>query len=183
MVWSKLHWKDNRPFDSWGLVWINLSKNKIKMRKLLFFSTFILSLGLTAQSNPYSKTLSFYGKKISAENTIDYNEFVKNSLVASKSKIKGLVLSSCPKKGCWMEVKVELDTILVRFKDYGFFVPKSGLEKKETIIEGYPKQDTISVKMLKHYAEDAGKTKEEIDKITSPKYKISFIADGVIIRD
>ncbi len=82
-----------------------------------------------------------------------------------------------------MEVKVELDTILVRFKDYGFFVPKSGLEKKETIIEGYPKQDTLSVKMLKHYAEDAGKTKEEIDKITSPKYKISFIADGVIIKD
>lgn len=82
-----------------------------------------------------------------------------------------------------MEVKVELDTILVRFKDYGFFVPKNGLEKKETIIEGFPKQDTISVKMLKHYAEDAGKTKEEIDNITSPKYKISFIADGVIIKD
>ena len=153
------------------------------MRTFISLSALFLSLSLTAQSSPYSKTLSFYGKKISAENTIDYDEFIKNSLVASKSKIKGLVLSSCPKKGCWMEVKVELDTILVRFKDYGFFVPKSGLEKKETIIEGYPKQDTISVKMLKHYAEDAGKTKKEIDKITTPKYKISFIADGVIIRD
>ena len=153
------------------------------MRTFISLYALFLSLPLTAQSNPYSKTLSFYGKKISAENTIDYNEFIKNSLVASKSKIKGLVLSSCPKKGCWMEVKVELDTILVRFKDYGFFVPKIGLEKKETIIEGYPKQDTISVKILKHYAEDAGKTKKEIDKITTPKYKISFIADGVIIKD
>ena len=153
------------------------------MKTFISLSALFLSLSLTAQSNPYSKTLSFYGKKISAENTIDYHEFIKNSLVVSKSKIKGLVLSSCSKKGCWMEVKVELDTILVRFKDYGFFVPKSGLEKKETIIEGYPKQDTISVKMLKHYAEDAGKTKKEIDKITTPKYKISFIADGVIIRD
>ena len=153
------------------------------MRTFISLSALFLSLSLTAQSNPYSNTLSFYGKKISAENTIDYDEFIKNSLVASKSKIKGLVLSSCSKKGCWMEVKVELDTILVRFKDYGFFVPKSGLEKKETIIEGYPKQDTISVKMLKHYAEDAGKTKEEIDKITNPKYRISFIADGVIIKD
>ena len=37
--------------------------------------------------------------------------------------------------------------------------------------------------MLKHYAEDAGKSQKEIDKITKPEYKISFIADGVIIKN
>ena len=31
------------------------------------------------------------------------------------------------KKGCWMQVQVETDTIQVTFKDYGFFVPKTGL--------------------------------------------------------
>ena len=55
------------------------------------------------------------------------------------------VLSSCPKKGCWMQVTVETDTIQVMFKDYAFFVPKQGLENKTAIIEGFVKQDTNGV--------------------------------------
>ena len=29
-----------------------------------------------------------------------------------------------------MKISVEKDTVLVRFKDYGFFVPKNGIEEK-----------------------------------------------------
>ena len=36
--------------------------------------------------------------------------------------------------------------------------------------------------MLKHYAEDAGKQKNEIEKIIKPEFKTSFIANGVIIK-
>jgi len=36
--------------------------------------------------------------------------------------------------------------------------------------------------MLQHYAEDAGKSKSEIDKIIKPEFKLSFIASGVIIN-
>ena len=135
-----------------------------------------------SQSGSFSESLNFYGKKISTENILDYNSFIENSKVVSKSKIEGTILSSCPKKGCWMQVKIDSDTIQVRFKNYGFFVPKTGLENKKTILEGYPKQDTIR-KMLKHFAEDAGKSQKEIDKIQKPKYKISFLADGVIIKN
>ena len=81
-----------------------------------------------------------------------------------------------------MQVKVESDTIQVMFKDYGFFVPKQGLENKTAIIEGFAKQDTISVEKLKHFAEDAGKSKTEINKIIAPEFKISFVANGVIIK-
>jgi len=136
-----------------------------------------------SQSNTLTESLNFYGKKISTDNVIDYDTFIENSKIVSKSKIEGTILSSCPKKGCWMQVKLDSDTIQVTFKDYGFFVPKTGLENKKTILEGYPKQDTISIKMLKHFAEDAGKSQKEIDKITKPEYKISFIADGVIIKN
>jgi hypothetical protein len=41
---------------------------------------------------------------------------------------------------------------------------------------------TISVDLLRHYAEDANKSIEEIEKINEPEYKISFLADGVIIN-
>ena len=152
------------------------------MKKLLLIF-FLLPLISFSQSGSFSEPLNFFGEKISTDNVIDYDTFIQNSKIVSKSKIEGTILSSCPKKGCWMQVKIDSDTIQVTFKDYGFFVPKTGLENKKTILKGYPKQDTISIKMLKHFAEDAGKSQKEIDKITKPEYKISFIADGVIIKN
>ena len=151
--------------------------------KNIFLLLFISPLISLSQSNTLIESLNFFGEKISTDNVIDYDTFIENSKIVSKSKIEGTILSSCPKKGCWMQVKIDSDTIQVTFKDYGFFVPKTGLENKKTILEGYPKQDTISIKMLKHFAEDAGKSQKEIDKITKPEYKISFIADGVIIKN
>ena len=151
--------------------------------KNIFLVLFIAPLISLSQSNTLTESLNFYGEKISTDNVIDYDTFIENSKIVSKSKIEGTILSSCPKKGCWMQVKIDSDTIQVTFKDYGFFVPKTGLENKKTILEGYPKQDTISIKMLKHFAEDAGKSQKEIDKITKPEYKVSFIADGVIIKN
>jgi len=151
--------------------------------KNIFLVLFITPLISLSQSNTLIESLNFYGEKITTDNVIDYDTFIENSKIVSKSKIEGTILYSCPKKGCWMQVKIDSDTIQVTFKDYGFFVPKTGLENKKTILEGYPKQDTISIKMLKHFAEDAGKSQKEIDKITNPEYKISFIADGVIIKN
>ena len=71
-----------------------------------------------------------YGQKIDFQGIDNYYS-VKNDLLKVNKKhvkIKGKILSSCPMKGCWMKVNVDNDTLLVRFKDYGFFVPKSGLE-------------------------------------------------------
>jgi hypothetical protein len=81
-----------------------------------------------------------------------------------------------------MKIKSEEDTILIRFKDYGFFVPKEGIAGDNTIINGKLSVDTLSVSLLKHYAEDAGKSLEEINKITEPEVSMTFLADGVLIR-
>jgi hypothetical protein len=48
-------------------------------------------------------------------------------------------------------------------------------------MNGIAYREVVSVEMLRHYAEDAGKSKEEIMKITEPETKLSFEADGVII--
>jgi len=37
--------------------------------------------------------------------------------------------------------------------------------------------------LLRHYAEDAGKSEEEIMTITEPEYVLTFTADGVIIQE
>jgi hypothetical protein len=70
--------------------------------------------------------------------------------------------------------------VFVKFKDYGFFVPKNAQEK-EVIVNGKAFVSIESVDVLKHYAKDAGKSQAAIDSITEPKVTYSFMADGVLI--
>jgi len=145
------------------------------------FSIFYFSFLSYSQSGDNYK---FYGELFEFSESINYNlekDIFLNS--SSKVKIEGEILSSCPMKGCWMRIFVEKDTVLVRFKDYGFFVPKSGIEGKSTIINGSLSVDTLSIAQLQHYAEDAGKSKKEIALITKPEVTISFLADGVLIKE
>ena len=142
-----------------------------------FLILFFISFSVFSQSNS-----SYYGEKISSTglqqlSNIDFNN------TSVQTKLEGEIISTCPKKGCWIEMKIDDKDIFVKFKDYGFFVPKSGMEGNKAIIEGLASIDTVSVKDLKHYAEDAGKSKSEIEKIISPEIKISFLAEGVIIKD
>ena len=127
-----------------------------------------------------------YGDSINADGALAIADFVnatagKDSLDA---KVDCEIITSCQKKGCWMTVKMpDGEPMRVRFRDYGFFVPTEGLEGKHAVIQGRAVKEVTEVAALRHYAEDAGKTPEEIEKITEPETSWSFTADGVIIRD
>ena len=152
-------------------------KTKLYILTSLLFS---ISLLLNGQSN---KNFDTYGQSFDIAGINNY-KVEKESLLNNPqddTKLEGQILSTCPMKGCWMKMSVEQDTILVRFKDYGFFVPKSGAEGKSAIINGKLSVDTLSVAQLRHYAEDAGKSNEEVSKIINPEITISFLADGVVI--
>ena len=142
----------------------------------------IFFFGVTScGKNPYNSYGSLIPSHVS-QSYVDVLKHVEAGPVENVS-LKGTILTTCPKKGCWMDIKVsEMDTIKVRFQDYGFFVPKEGLEGKQTIIKGAAKMDTLSVEMLRHYASDAGKTKDEIDRITEPEFVMQFTAEGVLIE-
>lgn len=98
-------------------------------------------------------------------------------------RFEGEITSTCPKKGCWMNVASGRDTVFVRFQDYGFFVPTDGMEGKRTIVEGEAFFDTLSVADRRHYAEDAGASEEELAAITEPELKLAFMATGVMIEN
>ncbi|WBX71735.1 DUF4920 domain-containing protein [Tenacibaculum retecalamus] len=87
----------------------------------------------------------------------------------------------CTKKGCWMVLPAADKKTMVKFKDYGFFMPLDS-QGKEVIIEGKAFVKVTPIDELRHYAEDAGKTKEEIEKITEPKKEFSFLAHGVLMK-
>ena len=125
-----------------------------------------------------------YGAEITEENAISVSEIptLLTKQDSAEVKVVGKIGECCQKKGCWMKVPIsETQEMFVRFKDYGFFVPMDS-EGKEIIMEGKVKKEIIPVAQLRHYAEDAGKSAEEIEKITEDEVKISFMATGVIIK-
>ncbi len=128
-----------------------------------------------------------FGEKIDAKNVISIKEMSDkfNNLKSGDTinvKFKSTVKEVCQKKGCWMKVDLGNDKeTMVRFKDYGFFMPFNS-KGQETILNGKAFVTTISVKELQHYAKDAGKTPEEIAKITEPKVTLAFEADGVLME-
>ena len=70
--------------------------------------------------------------------------------------------------------------LILTYKNNEFIIPKD-IEGKDVIVEGKAFIDILSIDELKHYAFDAGKSKEEIDKIQKEKRIFSFEATGVLI--
>lgn len=157
----------------------------MKLFKITLFSLFVL-VAIVAQAQPpktSAATGTVFGETISAENATPVAELP--ALMADKQmadvKLEGKVLDVCPKKGCWLSLEMPDKSItFVKFKDYGFFVPLE-LIGKTVVVEGQAKKIETSVAELKHYAEDAKKSKEEIDAITEPKKEIRLTANGVLV--
>jgi len=98
------------------------------------------------------------------------------------AKLKVKIKDVCKKKGCWMLVETETgEEMRVTFKDYGFFVPTNSAGQT-AIIEGVAERTVTDVATLQHYAQDEGKTEEEVAAITSPKDETGFVATGVLIE-
>lgn len=128
---------------------------------------------------------TYYGKEISEEVNNDYSTTKELVMKSGKENatLTGEIIETCQKKGCWMSFDTGSDTLFIKFRDYGFFVPTSGVGGKTAVVEGELFLDTTSVEELKHYAEDAGKSADEIALITKPSFDVNFIADGVIIKN
>lgn len=157
----------------------------MKSFKISLFGLFFLAaVALQAQPPKTPATPgTVFGETITVENAKEVSELP--ALMADQQmadvKLTGKVLDVCPKKGCWLSLEMPDKSItFVKFKDYGFFVPLE-LIGKTVVVEGQAKKIETSVAELKHYAEDAKKSKEEIDAITEPKKEIRLTANGVLV--
>lgn len=152
----------------------------MKSWTLLFLVLAVSSCFMLTEKKPVH--FGEYGEPIDIMNTLDI-EKLANFKDGEKIQLTTTIEKTCAAKGCWMEVQDgKGGTMRVTFKDYGFFVPTEGVEGKKTIIEGILQKKIYTVDELQHYAEDAGKSAEEIAQITEPKEEFTFIADGVVIR-
>lgn len=138
----------------------------------------------TTEENTLEENLAHFGELITPDGAEDVNSLLAsvNNEEELNAKVSGTIVEVCQSKGCWMTLQLDNgETMRVTFKDYGFFVPKDAAGKT-VIMDGIAKVDVTDVETLRHYAEDAGKTQEEIDAITEAKKGLSFEASGVIIK-
>ena len=145
------------------------------MKNILFL------LALITASTAFGQTT--YGAKTTADGAIPAISIAEKMKGHDSLEIKiiGKATDACQKKGCWLQVDIgEGKTMRVRFKDYGFFVPKD-ISGKTVVLDGRAYNSATGVADLRHYAQDAGKSKSEIEKITEPEVNVIYEARGVIV--
>jgi hypothetical protein len=155
--------------------------------KKLFLAFSIMAFGLVTNAQPpegEAKPGEWYGEKITADGAVPISDAVAK-LNSGKDevdgKIKAKIVEVCEKKGCWLKLDLgDGQTATVKMKDYGFFLPLAA-KGKTVVIDGEIKRKTTSVAELKHYAEDAKKSKEEIDAIKEPKTEVRILAKGIVV--
>ena len=128
-----------------------------------------------------------FGAEITSDGfvTLDQATVLLGGVDSLPLKLSGTVKEVCQNKGCWMNVVSESgenQAIFVKFKDYGFFVPKDCAGKK-VVMEGIAYREVTPVDELRHYAEDKGASAGELAAITEPREELKFMASGVLLYE
>ena len=170
------------------------------MRSLVKLSALTLFLMLTSCWNQEVKkehddmhekaailtsSTGYFGEIIVADNAVFASELplLLENKEKVHAKLTGKIDAVCQMSGCWMDISIsDGETVHITFKDDAFVIPKDA-SGKTAIFEGIGTYEEIPVDMLKHMAEDEGKSQDEIDAIIEPKMEYTFIANGVIIED
>ena len=156
--------------------------------KKLFFTLSIISFAFFANAQPPegdAKPGDWYGEQITVDGALNLRDVAAKLDGGSKfegdTKIKAKIVDVCPKKGCWLKLEIdENTTATVKMKDYGFFLPLAA-KGKTVVLDGKVELKTTSVAELKHYAEDAKKSQEEIDAIKEPVKEVRVLAKGIVV--
>jgi hypothetical protein len=162
------------------------------MKHLLFSFIAILvvlsSCGTSNNKEVTKKAPSTFGEDFAVKNVMAYDDLIKKLETTKEMEVQveGLVQGVCQAKGCWMNIVSPKSTadskkLFVKFHEYGFFMPLD-LAGKTVVMKGKAFREETSVDELRHYAEDAGKSKEEISKIVESKVELKFMATGVKVK-
>lgn len=171
------------------------------MKKYFFILFLLISFGCVNQGgNPASSSAEpdhemsaeekalpstgNFGEVITATDAMQVGDFLQfmSDKEQAEVKVTGTVRESCQHSGCWMDLDLGNGEVMnIAFRDGKFLIPKDAAGKT-AVIAGTATKKMLTVDRLKAYAADEGKSQEEIDAITEPKWEYSFIADGVILQ-
>jgi hypothetical protein len=154
------------------------------MKKLIaVLPALLFSFLLMAQPPvvPAEKGASFGAKVTGEETAVSADLLAANLTKEGQSKeivVKGKIKEVCKAEGCWVRMETKDGSFLIKMKDHAFLVPVA-MEGRTVVVGGTVTFKETSVDQLRHFAEDAGKTAEEIAKIIEPKKEIVMQASGI----
>ena len=157
----------------------------------LFMALLIVALGACGTgtreevSGLDQKAYSTFGEETDQNGAISYDGLLHEleSRDSISAKVSGKVSGVCQAKGCWLTLVPEIaegPEMMVKFRDYGFFVPKD-IAGRQVVLKGTAYRAITPVDELRHLARDAGKSETEVNAITEPEETLQFIADGVLL--
>ena len=150
----------------------------------IILTLMIACTAMTAWSQTKQIKGDAFGAGVTAKEYVGFDGLIKQLATHDtvKTTLRATVSEVCQAKGCWMTLHGDdaATSMMVRFKDYGFFVPKD-IAGRSVVVEGQAYKTVVPVDELRHYAEDAGKSKEEIAMITEPEETYAFLATGVVV--
>jgi hypothetical protein len=91
--------------------------------------------------------------------------------------VEGVIVSSCSRAGCWMELAPAegQDSVRVTFKDYGFFIPLEAKGMKARA-EGVTEVKELSKSEVDHLVSEGARI---IRREDGSAIEVSFVANGV----
>jgi hypothetical protein len=95
-------------------------------------------------------------------------------------RVKGFVVRSCKKEGCWAELGAATDskqTVRVMMKDHNFFIPLQSAGFK-ILTEGVFSVKVLTKEEVRHLIEDDGAEFENINE-DGTVTEITFLASGI----
>jgi hypothetical protein len=154
------------------------------MKRLI---TLIAAVSISFASYAQDKG-KYYGEKFTQKTPVDVPVFIKmmkdvkgTTVSISDVQVKGTIEEVCQSAGCWIRMKnPEGGNVFVKFKNH-FTIPMD-LAGTNAVVHGVASKKTVSIEDQKHYAEDAGKSADEIAKITSTKEELRIDASGIWIQ-
>ena len=154
------------------------------MKKIfLLIPVLICSFSLMAQppKGLANKGMTF-GVKTTTDSAIDVNELAALLLAkpTTVAKVRGKVVEVCKAEGCWIKMETTNGPMMIKMKDHSFLVPLD-MNGKNIVVQGTATFKETTVEMLKHYAEDAGKSKEEIAAIKEGRKETTMQATGILV--
>lgn len=155
-----------------GIITLSAQNSKSETELVTDATTIVASFGMQIDES----------SAISAAEMSEKYAYMK-SVDTLQTKFVATVKEVCQSKGCWMKLELQDgQETMVRFKDYGFFMPMN-IKGKEVIVNGLAFVEEMSIEDQQHYAEDGGKSEDEIAKIIATKKTLSFEADGVLLKE
>ncbi len=131
-----------------------------------------------------------YGEKmtLSGWKTIKVADVLKNPdrYAGQRIRVEGVVDTVCAHKGCWINMTQPggSEPLFVKFTCpvEGRLIPMDAVGKTVTV-EGELEIKMIPEDEARHYAEDAGKSKEEIAKIVGPQKTLKLNSPAALLMD